>query len=652
MDAARTLVMATAGHVDHGKSALILALTGTDPDRLEEEKQRGMTIDLGFACLETSAGRVAFVDVPGHLRFMRNMLAGVCGAEAAMLVVAGDDGPMPQTLEHLSVLRMLGISRGVVALTKCDLVEDDWLELVTEDLQSKLARSSLRGAPLVRVSSRTGEGLAQLRSELDGLLGLAPLQPDRGGAKLPVDRAFSLRGFGTVITGTLADGCLSVGDQLVLLPQGRKLRVRGLQQHNREVTCAYPGSRTGVNLAAIERRDIRRGDVLAAPGLLTVTTRFDARLETVPEVPSSLVHGDKVLLYHGTGEVAARVLLLAGKRLQPGESGMVQLRLARPIAAEIHDRFILRREPAGTVAGGVILNPEPDRRRLRDAKAIAGLTVRASADTDAVVLEALSEAQHGLTPRQLRQVAGSAEAGLRAAEDLIAAGEAVRAGDVVVGREAWSELAASACRLVGDHHRRHPLDRGLPRAELRNQLGLPAPVSSALVQHLLERDVLTDTDGRLGMPGHIKVPGVDDQRVIDAVLQLLSERPLAPPTYSELGRECALTAEIAHFLVASGTLIKAGQDTLVLSAAWHDALSQLRSYLAGNGKINIAEARTVIDANRRTVIALLDELDGARETRRVGDVHWSRSASQQSHVIQLAVTCDRGGVISFPGTGI
>jgi selenocysteine-specific elongation factor len=627
MDAVRTLVVVTAGHVDHGKSALVRILTGTDPDRLEEEKRRGMTIDLGFACLETPTGRIAFIDVPGHLRFMRNMLAGVCGADAALLVVAADDGPMPQTFEHLSVLRMLGVSRGVIALTKCDLVEENWLDLVTEELQSHLARSSLRGAPLVRVSSRSGEGLGRLRSELDGLLFSAPAQPDRGGARLPVDRAFSLRGFGTVITGTLTDGCVSVGDQLVLLPQGRTLRVRGLQQHNHDVACAYPGSRTAANLAAIERRDIRRGDVLAAPGLLTVTGRFDAHLETVPEAPSPLAHGDKVLLYHGTSEIAAQVLLLEGRRLHPGENGIVQLRLDKPVAAEIHDRFILRREPAGTVAGGVILDPAPRRRRLRDAQAIARLTIKASADTATVVREALAEARHGLTPRQLRRAAGSAEATLRAAEDLIAAGQAVRAGDVVISAEAWSELGASVCRLIGGHHRCHPLDGGLPRAEVRTQLGLPAPLSFALVQHLLESKGLTEAaEGRLALPGHVPSPGAADQRVIDAVLQLLAERPLEPPTFSELGMHCSMTAKIAHYLVARGTLIRASQETLVLTEAWQEALSRLRSYLASNGKINIADARMVTGANRRTVIALLDELDETRETRRVGDAHWSRTA--------------------------
>ena len=618
--------MATAGHVDHGKSALVLALTGTDPDRLEEEKRRGMTIDLGFACLESDGGRIAFIDVPGHLRFMRNMLAGVSGANAVLLVVAADDGPMPQTLEHLSVLRMLGVGRGVVAVTKCDLVDEDWLELVTEELRLHLVHSSLSCAPVITVSSRTGAGMDRLRGELENLLISVPAQPDQGGARLPVDRAFSIRGFGTVITGTLANGSVAVGDQLVLLPQGRVLKVRGLQQHNRDVARAYPGSRTAVNLASIERREVRRGDVLAVPDLLTVTTRFDTRIEAVPDAVAPLTHGDKVLLYHGTCEVAAQVLLLESRRLQPGDSGMAQLRLDGPLVAGVHDRFILRREPTGTVAGGVMLDLEPAPRRLRDGQALARLAVRASADVATLVREALNEARHGLTTRQLRQAAGAADAADRAIEELLAAGQAVRAGEVVLSLGAWLELERGAYRLIGAHHGRHPLDAGLSRAELRSQLGVSPPVLGALVQRLTESGTVTEADGRLALPQYVPAPSGADQQVIDAVMRTLAERPLAPPTFAELCERHSLTAEIAHYLIAQGTVTRASSDTLVLAQAWRGAMDGLRSYLASHRKINIGEARIVLGANRRIVVALLDELAGARETLRVGDVHWSRAA--------------------------
>ena len=352
-----SFVVGTAGHIAHGKSTLVLALTKIDPDRLEEEKRRGMTIDLGFAYMQLPSGRrVGIVDVPGHRRFLKNMLAGVHGMDAVLLVIAADEGPMPQTREHLAIIDLLGIEHGVVVLTKADLVDDAWLGLVRDDVRALVAASALRQAPIVAVSSSTGFGLDELRTALDAELAKTAPRPDVGRPRLPVDRSFAMSGFGTVVTGTLVGGALQQGAELALLPAGRRVRIRGLQQHNRPVEEARPGSRTAVNLSGLDHSEVRRGDVLALPGTLPSSRRLDARLVVLPGV-LPLRHHQQLQMYHETSEVMIELNLLERDELRGGEAGWVQLFATQPVVALDGDRFILRvPSPAATVAGGVIVD--------------------------------------------------------------------------------------------------------------------------------------------------------------------------------------------------------------------------------------------------------------------------------------------------------
>jgi selenocysteine-specific elongation factor len=610
-------VVATAGHIDHGKSALVQALTGTDPDRLEDEKRRQMTIDLGFAHFDLPCGRVGLVDVPGHQRFMRNMLAGVHGIDAALLVVAATEGPMPQTHEHVGVLTLLGVDRGVVALSKCDLVEADWLQLVTEEVADHLDGSSLADAPVVEVSSRTGQGVERIRQELQRVLSSAPAHRDDGDPRLPVDRSFSLRGFGTIVTGTLAGGSLDLGDQPVLLPEGRRVRVRGLQQHNRPVAQALPGSRTAVNLAGVQRSEVRRGDVLARPDLLVATNRLGVRIQVLPAAAAPVRHRARVLVYHGTAEVSAQVLLLEGEMLEPGGSGLAQLRLDAPVAAAPQDRFVLRLlTPPLLVAGGVVL--DLDYGPLRRREALLRLAGRESEDPEALLLTALRGAELGLTKKQLLATTEVAEDVLHHA---VRSGLVCVVGGVLMAREAWVELERQARSALEAHERQHPLRLGMPREEFRSRLRLPRPLLAPVVGELAACGVVSESGGAITLPGHDPRPTTEQQRVIGAILEELGRQPFAPPSLPELALRLPLTSDVVEYLVTRQLVVRLGKDTLMLTDAWSEALQKVRAHLRQEGRITAAQARQLFPGNRRAVLFLLDWLDGRGETVRRGDEH-------------------------------
>jgi len=361
-------VIGTAGHVDHGKSTLVEALTGTHPDRLKEEREREMTIDLGFAWLTLPSGEpISIVDVPGHEDFIKNMLAGVGSIDAALLVVAADEGVMPQTREHLAILDLLKIDRGVVALTKTDMVDEEgWLDLVQDEIARTLAPTSLAGAPILPVSARQRQGVQELLATLEHVLAETPTRRDLGRPRLAIDRVFTIQGFGTVVTGTLLDGRLRLGDEVEILPQGLKARIRGLQTHKQKVEMAVPGSRVAVNLVGVTTEDLKRGDVLTYPGLLKPTQLVDVQVTLVSDAPRPLRHNMALDFFSGASEIPAHVRLLGVQTLEPGQTGWAQLVLDAPAVVAKHDRFILRQpSPSLTIGGGVIVDPHAPRRHRR-----------------------------------------------------------------------------------------------------------------------------------------------------------------------------------------------------------------------------------------------------------------------------------------------
>ena len=603
-------VIGTAGHIDHGKSTLITALTGIDPDRLAEEKRRGMTIDLGFAHLSLPSGlEVGIVDVPGHARFIRNMLAGTHGLDAVMLVIAADEGVMPQTREHVEIIDLLDVRRGVVVLSKVDLVEADWLALVTSEVRQALEGTSLEAAPVIPFSAVSGEGKAELVAALNTLLATAPPRPDVGRPRLPIDRAFTMSGFGTVVTGTLVDGSLNLGEELQVVPGGRTVRVRGLQQHNRKVETAAPGSRVAANLTGVEKHQLARGDVLARPKSLQSTRRVDASVRVLASAAQSLRHGTELLLHTGTAEVACRVIVLDSDDIAAGAEGWVQLYMERPIAAAEHDRFILRiPSPSATIAGGTFVDVAPRRHARHDSAVRESLERRAAGE---VLQEELRKYPRGVTVAALLKATLAPEAD-------VAGLNAKRIGDWLYDAGAWGAISERASSELEAYHSAHPLRPGIAREELRSRLGVPPGSFPSVVRGMLQDGIAVELDGLLARPGHrVEVHAVDGTAA--ALVQLLGLQPFAPPSLTEAVQQTGATSEVIRALAQRGEIVRLSDDIAFTKEAFDAAVKMVREIISSTGSITVGQLRDRMGASRRPVLALLEHLDAEHVTRRVGD---------------------------------
>jgi len=624
---AGSFVVGTAGHIDHGKSTLVLALTQIDPDRLEEEKRRGMTIDLGFAYMQLPSGRrVGIVDVPGHQRFLKNMLAGVHGMDAVLLVIAADEGPMPQTREHLAIIDLLGIEHGLVVLTKADLVDDAWLGLVRDDVSGLLAGTSLQRAPIVAVSSNTGTGLDELRAALDAELAKTAQRPDIGRPRLPVDRSFAMSGFGTVVTGTLVGGALQQGAELALLPAGRRVRIRGLQQHNRPVEEARPGSRTAVNLSGLDHSEVRRGDVLALPGTLPASRRLDARLVVLPG-SQPLHHHQQLQMYHETSEVMIELSLLEGDELRGGEAGWVQLFATQPVVALDGDRFILRvPSPAATVAGGVIVDSAPRRHRRRDPAVLADLAARERADTATSAVLELGKHPWGLVESELASRLGVSAGQIeKILAPLVDRGAVRRLASRWLTREQWERSVSRVVSGLDAYHEAQPLRRGMPKEELRSRTGIPAELFAELLTVLAGEQTVIDQGGEVAAATHHPELTPEQETAIGAFVAELEGQPFSPPPLPDLVRRYRLTPALLQYLVVDGRVVRVNEDTAFARSAYDDAVRKLRLHLTEHRTLTVAAARDVLGSSRRYVLPLLEWLDAQKITRRVGDDRILRS---------------------------
>jgi len=615
-------VVGTAGHIDHGKSTLVQALTGIDPDRLEEEKRRGMTIDLGFAYLDLPSGRrIGIVDVPGHQRFIKNMLAGVHGFDAALLVVAADEGVMPQTREHLDILDLLGIPRGVVALTKRDLVDDEWLALVSSEVEERLRGTTLAGAPIVPCSATTRVGLDAVVAALERVLTAAAPRVDIGRPRLPVDRSFAVQGFGTVVTGTLSGGALSLGEELEVLPAGRRARIRGLQQHSQKVDRASPGNRTAVNLSGLGHTEVQRGDVLARPGTFSISRRADVLLRALRDSPFPLKHRARLVAYLGTAELRAQASLLERDALAPGEEGWAQLYFDTPAVVAPGDRLVLRLPaPPTTLAGGTVLDAAPKRHRRRDLPLLASLERRAQGGATIGLLEELAKHPHGAAVANLAVTLGAGEEAVRqAVEPLLASGEVVGTQDTLVARAHWEGWLERLRDALAQYHAANPLRTGMAKEELRTRVQMPAALLPAALAELVAKGAILEDAREVRLAQHRATLPQTQQEAARRLLDEVAAGGFTPPTLGELSSRYPLTPALLQHLVAQGLLVRLNDDVALGRDAYARALDLIAGFIREHGQITVAQARDLLGSSRKYVLPLLEWLDAQRVTRRVGD---------------------------------
>ncbi len=613
-------VIGTAGHVDHGKSTLVKVLTGIDPDRLAEEKAREMTIDLGFAWLTLGEEEIGIVDVPGHRDFIENMLAGVGGIDLALFVVAADEGIMPQTLEHLAILDLLGVNGGVVVLTKMDLIDDpDWLELVVLDVGEALAGTVLEDAPIVPVSAFSGEGLDHLKELLQEKLSEIEARPDFGRPRLSVDRAFTLPGFGNIVTGTLVDGRFRVGDQVEIQPGNRKGRIRGLQTHQQKLEVARPGSRVAINLSGIDRKEIGRGDVVASPGTVEDTILFDATYRQLSDASSPLKHNMQVKLFIGAAEVIARTRVLGTRQIDPGQEGWLQLALQEPVALVRGDRFILRRpSPAATLGGGHVLDAHPGRshRRFR-----SDVTDRLQTLTHGTPAELLAQTMARIEPttqQKLFQLSGlDPDSAIAAFHELENDQQVIWLGKQIISRAGWQQLIDKAANILGNYHRDNPLRLGIPREELRSRLSLAPTVFNPLLSEASGQGILVEQGSLVRSPEHKIVFSAAEQTSINHLRQQFVVAGVNSPSVKEC--KTVVGESVYHALVDLGDLQQLNSDVVYTADEYNTLVNKIISFLNTNQRINAAQVRDLLGTSRKYAIALLEHLDDIKTTRRVDD---------------------------------
>ena len=631
----RSVVVGTAGHIDHGKSALVRALTGTDPDRLKEEQERGITIDLGFAHLQLGDVSLAFVDVPGHERFVRNMLAGVGGMDLVMLVVAADESVMPQTREHFEICRLLGVPSGLVVLSKSDLADQEMRDLAALEVRELTTGSFLADAPILAVSARSGAGLEELRSALASLAARAVRRPEERPARLPIDRVFSVKGFGTVVTGTLVAGRLERDDELVVRPGGRPVKVRGLQVHGGVVDSAAAGQRVAVNVGGAEVPDLARGDTLCAPGSLDETRRVDVALETLADA-RPLRHGARVRFHQGTTEVLGRVALAGAGRgegvpaeVAGGGAAYARIRLEAPAVVTRGDRFILRAySPPVTIGGGVILDPHPPRGAIRTAAGQERFRrLDAGADREAAAVLGFVEDRGalGLPHAALVWRAGLAkEAADRLVDRLVRDARVVSIEAGLFPAAVVDRLSGALIDALKTHHRQHPLAEGMPREEARERIfGRAAP---AVFDHVITRLV---EDRRIVAREHLAMAGhqvsLTDQEscAIAALEQVFAKAGLAPPDLAGAAAATSLSGDLVERMV--NLLVRRHRLVRLEGLHFHaDALESLKAEVRGlkergTPKVDIATFKERYAITRKYAIPLLEYLDRERVTRRAGE---------------------------------
>ena len=622
-------ILGTAGHVDHGKSSLIAALTGTHPDRLKAEIVREMTIELGFASMTLPNGEeIGFIDVPGHRDFIGNMLAGIGGIDAVLLIIAADEGISAQTREHLAILDLLDIKRGIIVLTKTDLVSDpDWLQLLEMDIRDLVKPTSLANAPIIPLSSRTGVGLPELIEEIQETLKTIPNRKDLGKPRLPVDRVFTLTGFGTVVTGTLLDGSFKLGDEIVCLPSGKSGRIRGLQNHHHKLQKIDPGYRAAINIVNLNYQDIQRGDVIAHPGDYQTSQLLDAHFRLLKDSPFPIKHNMEVKLFIAASETTAKLRLLGSQILNPGEDAFIQLRTTSPIVANKGDRFILRLpSPSETLGGGVILDADPNQiyKRFKEDN-IQRLDNIFTGNEKDLVSQILENQKISTLANLVQKSALSSEETKAILEEMLTNGEVITLGKSkdlnkvdFIAPDYWQSLKQNTAQLLEDFHRSNPYKKGISREDLRAKLKLSQSLFDQIIDKLAEEENLAQKNNLLWLPKHQITFSDEDQRKIALMMAEFDKNPFTPPDSNQI--QAALGSAILEGLIATGRLVPVS-DTIIFSA---ETIEQMKNWIKKTiqekGSLSLAEFRDHFQTSRKFAQASLEYFDSIGITYRKGDV--------------------------------
>lgn len=614
------LVLGTAGHIDHGKTSLVKALTGTDTDRLKEEKERGITIDLGFAYMPLPSGTIlSIIDVPGHERFVKNMVAGAAGIDMVLLVIAADDGVMPQTREHLEICSLLGIRHGLVAVTKSDMVDDEWLSLTVEEIKKFLKGSFLEGAQVIPVSSVTGNGVDDLVFAIDSLAGKIRRRKTEGIFRMPVDRSFTIKGFGTVVTGTLVSGMVHVGDEVDIQPGAVKAKVRGIQIHGRQVEEAVAGSRVAVNLQGVERQVVKRGATVSSSGMLKSTTTVEAEISLLPTAPRPLKNDAELMFHIYSASTIATVIILDSREIKPGDSGFARIRIREPLVAMHGDRFVLRSPDAGTIGGGVILDAAPPRRSRKEA--LEELKVLHSNDIKKKALLYINRGGiNGTAADDLSLRLNTATSALEPViSELLTSGNALKIEDGLVSADVVKMLSDSAISELKEYHKKEPMKEGIIREELRTRLKAPQKVLGIVLERLAKERIIVAERDVLRLISH-KASGGETKERIE---KIYIDAGLTPPTLTEFLEKIKIrdkeALDLLNMLSKEGKLVKV-KDLFFSRESIDGLTAKVRDFFNKKSDMTPIDFKEMTGLSRKFAIPLLEYLDSQKVTIRVGDV--------------------------------
>lgn len=626
------LVIGTAGHIDHGKTTLVKKLTGIETDRLKEEKQRGISIELGFApFLLPSGQKAAIVDVPGHERFIRHMLAGAFGIDMVLFTIAADEGVMPQTREHGDILELLGVEKGVIVITKKDLVDEEWLMLVEDEINEYVAGTILKGAPIVAVSAVTGEGIPELLETIERVASTITERTITGKARLPIDRVFTVAGFGTVVTGTLWSGQIKVGDTLELMPVQKMVKVRTLQVHNEKVTTALAGQRVAVNLQGVDVSEIKRGYSLTEPGFLIPSYRVDVRLRLLEGSRRSLHNWNRVRFHLGTDETLGRVVLLDRDELGPGEESFAQIVMEKPVVAFKGDLFVIRYySPVDTIGGGTVIDPNaPKQKRFRE-DVLNDLAVKEEGSLYDLVLHELENSLQPLSMTELVRKTGSVETAVSAEIQLLLDDEAIINLDaksgIYLSTRGLEILYDQIVVMITDYHRRYPLRSGYPKEDMRTRLfaDFNPRIFNALLKYLEEMGRLVIKNNLVSIPGQQVEVGTKEREAITAIMQLMQDKAFAPPEMEELAKAAEISedvlSEVLAYLIEQDLVVKISEGLYFTRTAIEQGRQVLNEHFDREKELTLATARDILNTSRKYALPLIEYYDRIRFTRRVGDV--------------------------------